>query len=67
MLPKSNKLIVIDEEQRIPDILNTVQFIIDNHPDKKFILTGSSARKLKRGNANLLPGRLIVLSMAPLC
>jgi predicted AAA+ superfamily ATPase len=53
------KTIFIDEIQRIPEILNTIQVIIDNNKkDYKFYLTGSSARKLKRGSANLLPGRL---------
>ncbi len=60
------KLIVIDEIQRLPEMLNTIQFLIDNNPDKRFILTGSSARKLKRGNANLLPGRVLVMNLSPL-
>lgn len=64
--PEKIKVVVIDEVQRIPSILNTVQFIIDNNPQKRFILTGSSARKLKHGNANLLPGRLIVYQLPPL-
>lgn len=53
------KKVFIDEIQRIPKILNTIQHIIDNSRNApKFFLTGSSARKLKRGQANLLPGRL---------
>jgi uncharacterized protein len=60
------KLIVIDEIQRLPELMNTVQYLIDNYPEKRFILTGSSARKLKRGNANLLPGRIVVMSLSPL-
>lgn len=59
-------LILIDEVQRLPEILNTVQFLIDTHPQKRFILTGSSARKLKRGNANLIPGRIIIMHLSPL-
>ncbi|HWU42333.1 MAG TPA: ATP-binding protein [Bdellovibrio sp.] len=61
------KTIFIDEIQRLPSLLNTIQAIIDENPRKiKFFLTGSSARKLKRGSANLLPGRVISLQMAPL-
>lgn len=59
-------LIIIDEVQKVPAIMDVVQDLID---DKiaQFILTGSSARKLKRGsNANLLPGRVIPLDMTPL-
>jgi predicted AAA+ superfamily ATPase len=54
-------LIVIDEIQRLPSLLNTVQSVIDDPSNQfRFILTGSSARKLKRGGANLLPGRIIL-------
>jgi predicted AAA+ superfamily ATPase len=59
--------IFIDEIQRIPSLLNNVQVILDNPKNKlRFYLTGSSARKLKRGQANLLPGRVIGLEMGPL-
>ncbi len=51
--------VFIDEVQRLPSLLNTLQALIDEHPRKyRFLLTGSSARKLRRGNANLLPGRV---------
>lgn len=53
------KIIFIDEVQRIPEILNTVQSIVDEDERIKFYLTGSSARKVKRGGANLLPGRVV--------
>lgn len=60
-------LIFIDEVQRIPSLLNTVQSIIDDPRNSyRFILTGSSARKLKRGGANLLPGRVILEYLDPL-
>jgi len=52
-------IVVLDEIQKVPDILDVVQDLIDR---KKavFILTGSSARKLRRGaHVNLLPGRLV--------
>jgi predicted AAA+ superfamily ATPase len=60
------KIIFIDEVQRLPKILNTVQALIDENKQLKFFLTGSSARKLKRGGANLLPGRVINFQLGPL-
>lgn len=60
------KSVFIDEVQRLPKILNTVQALIDENKKLKFYLTGSSARKLKRGGANLLPGRTINLQLGPL-
>ena len=63
---KTNPLIVIDEVQKVPEILDVVQDIIDNKK-ASFILTGSSARKLRRGqNVNLLPGRVIASRLDPL-
>jgi uncharacterized protein len=59
-------LVLIDEVQRIPSILNTVQSIIDQNKKIRFALTGSSARKLNRGQANLLPGRVIYERMHPI-
>lgn len=53
------KSIFIDEVQRYPALLNTVQAFCDADKSLKFYLTGSSARKLKRGQANLLPGRVL--------
>jgi predicted AAA+ superfamily ATPase len=46
---KRPSLIVLDEVQRVPSLLNTVQAILDDEAKRRFILTGSSARKLKRG------------------
>lgn len=61
----SRKWVVIDEVQKVPKILDIVHQQIF---DKKhfFALTGSSARKLKRGAANLLAGRAFVFSLFPL-
>lgn len=53
---KNHELVVIDEIQKIPAILDEVHRLIENE-GKKFLLTGSSARKVKRGGANLLAGR----------
>ena len=60
------QLILIDEIQRVPKLLNVVQAIIDENPAHRFLITGSSARKLKRGEANLLPGRIILEHLDPL-
>ncbi len=60
------KTIFIDEVQRIPQILNTVQALVDENKKLKFYLTGSSARKLKKGGANLLPGRVLNFNLGPL-
>lgn len=57
-LPLKKGLVFIDEVQRSPRLLNTIQYLIDHHTSLRFLLTGSSARKLRRGQANLLPGRL---------
>lgn len=59
------KTVFVDEVQRIPRILNTIQHLIDEKRDLKFYLTGSSARKLKRGGANLLPGRVFNFKLGP--
>lgn len=56
--------IFIDEIQRVPELLNEVQYLIDNY-NCQFILTGSSARKLKRGGANLLGGRAVQRFLFP--
>ncbi|MBI4405551.1 MAG: ATP-binding protein [Deltaproteobacteria bacterium] len=57
--------IIVDEVQKIPGILDEVHRLIESKK-WKFILTGSSARKLKRGGANLLAGRAITKKMFPL-
>ncbi|MGZ3746571.1 MAG: ATP-binding protein [Pseudobdellovibrionaceae bacterium] len=61
----SPKKILIDEVQRIPSLLNSAQVLIDEK-QCQFFLTGSSARKLKRGQANLLPGRIHQYALGPL-
>lgn len=59
-------LIIIDEIQKVPSLLDVAQDIIDRKITQ-CVLTGSSARKLRRGHdLNLLPGRLISLAMDPL-
>ncbi|MBF0363060.1 MAG: ATP-binding protein [Oligoflexia bacterium] len=58
-------LIVIDEIQKVPGLLDEVHWLIEN-TNKSFILTGSSARKLKRNHANMLGGRAWRRIMTPL-
>jgi predicted AAA+ superfamily ATPase len=63
---EASKLIVIDEVQMVPAILNEVHWMIENC-GASFLLTGSSPRKLRRSHANLLGGRAWRYTMAPLC
>ena len=62
---KKTPYIFIDEAQKVPAIFDAVQVLIDNK-DAKFVLTGSSARKLKRHGINLLPGRVKRFYLTPL-
>lgn len=57
--------VVIDEIQKAPQLLDVVHALIEERPSLRFVLTGSSARKLRRGAANLLGGRLVSASMPP--
>jgi len=69
LLAKDSKLlnqpIILDEVQKVPRILDEVHWLIENK-GLNFILCGSSARKLKRGRANLLGGRAWRYEMFPL-
>lgn len=62
---KNNPCVFIDEAQKVPSLFDAVQVLIDNK-DARFILTGSSARKLKRHGINLLPGRIKRCYLSPL-
>ncbi len=57
--------IIIDEVQKIPSLLDEIHRLIENQK-YKFVLTGSSARKLKQKGVNLLAGRALTLSLFPL-
>jgi predicted AAA+ superfamily ATPase len=58
--------VFIDEVQKVPSLLDDVQYLYDREPRKRrFFLSGSSARKLKRGSANLLPGRVRTRLVSP--
>ncbi len=63
---RSRGLVIIDEVQKIPALLDEVHWLIENS-QLSFLLTGSSARKLRRGHANLLAGRAWRRHMVPLC
>jgi len=57
--------VIIDEVQKVPALLDEVHWLIENRR-ASFLLTGSSARKLRRGHANLLAGRAWRYEMGPL-
>jgi predicted AAA+ superfamily ATPase len=61
----SRTVVVVDEVQKVPALLDVVHGLIEQRPQLRFVLTGSSARKLRRGAANLLAGRLVERSMHP--
>ncbi len=65
-LPTKTRHVIIDEVQKIPKLLDIVHDLIESSETKvHFILTGSSARKLKHGGANLLAGRAFVYHLSP--
>lgn len=59
------ELVIIDEIQKLPILLDEVHWLIVNR-ELRFILTGSSARKLRRGGFNLLGGRALINNFYPL-
>ncbi len=64
-LTPEDRIIVIDEVQRLPELLNEVHRLIEER-GVLFLLTGSSARKLRRGGVNLLGGRARTRYLHPL-
>lgn len=60
-----HSVIVLDEVQKIPEILSEVHGLIEQKRGLKFVLTGSSARKLKRAGVDLLAGRALLKNMPP--
>lgn len=64
-LIEEHQVVVIDEIQKVPPLLDEVHRLIEER-HIHFLLTGSSARKLKRGHANLLAGRAWTLNLFPL-
>jgi len=61
----NDRIVVIDEIQRLPELLNEVHRLIEAR-GIRFLLTGSSARKLRRGGINLLGGRARTKYLHPL-
>ncbi|MCC8376964.1 MAG: AAA family ATPase [Rickettsia endosymbiont of Graphium doson] len=59
--------IIIDEVQKVPEILDEVHFLIENNKNISFILCGSSLRRLKHTGSNLLGGRAWRQLFLPLC
>jgi predicted AAA+ superfamily ATPase len=57
--------VVIDEVQKAPALLDVVHSLVESERQLRFVLTGSSARKLRRGAWNLLAGRLTETNMHP--
>ena len=65
--PKSRLCVCIDEIQKLPELLDEIHYLIERYKGRvQFLLTGSSARKLKRSGANLLAGRAWTLKLHPL-
>lgn len=64
-LTPQDRVVVIDEIQRLPELLNEVHRLIEDR-GIRFLLTGSSARKLRRGGVNLLGGRARTKYLHPL-
>lgn len=63
---QGTSIICIDEIQKIPELLDVVHSLIEKHKKLRFLLTGSSARKLKMTGANLLGGRVLPMFMHPI-
>ena len=63
-LPDEVEYVIIDEIQKTPRLLDVVHHLIET-TDKYYVMTGSSARKLKHGGANLLAGRAFVYHLYP--
>ena len=57
--------VVVDEVQRVPELLNVVHRLIESDVRAEFVLTGSSARKLRRGGVDLLAGRAVYRTLHP--
>ncbi len=57
--------VVIDEVQRVPQLLAVVHRLMEQRQELRFVLTGSSARKLRQGGVDLLAGRAVVRNLHP--
>ena len=59
------RTVMIDEIQKVPTLLDVIHRLIEEQKNVRVVLTGSSARKLRRGASNLLAGRLLQAEMHP--
>ncbi|MBN2034621.1 MAG: ATP-binding protein [Deltaproteobacteria bacterium] len=59
------RTIIVDEIQKVPQLLDVVHLLLEGNKPPRFILTGSSARKLKRSGVDLLAGRALVKTLHP--
>jgi predicted AAA+ superfamily ATPase len=67
-LPRRQRIVVVDEIQKVPSLLDEIQGLYDERPERwEFFLTGSSARRLRTRSANLLPGRSHEFFLYPVC
>lgn len=62
---KGKKTVIVDEVQKVPQLLEVVHSLIEEKQGIQFILTGSSARKLRKAGVNLLAGRALMKHMHP--
>ena len=62
---RSSKKILIDEIQKVPDLLGVIHSLIEDDKNLQFILTGSSTRKIRKTGINLLAGRALLRYMHP--
>ncbi len=62
---ENKKWVIIDEIQKVPKLLDIVHLLIEEKKERQFVLTGSSARKLRRGGVNLLGGRALWKNFHP--
>ena len=59
------RTVVVDEIQRVPELLTVIHAVLEEPSPPRFILTGSSARKLRRGGVDLLGGRALQCTLHP--
>ena len=59
------RTVVVDEIQRVPELLAVVHALLESKDRRRFVLTGSSARKLRRGGVDLLAGRAVIRTLHP--
>ena len=59
------RIVIVDEVQKVPDLLSAIHSLIEEKLNRKFILTGSSTRKLKRTGIDLLAGRVLMQTLHP--